>query len=159
MKTLCVGLFILTLFCAVGCTQKASDVPEATAPATRQPSAGAVKTVVNKPIPGEASGTFSLSVPFEPVGLKQGEDEAVRIGINRGEDFGEQVSLELSGLPAGVTVEAADPIIKQGSTGVTISLKAAADAALGDFTIQVTGHTASSGADFSEEFKLTVAQK
>ena len=159
MKTLCVGLFMLTLVGAVGCTQKASEVPEATAPATRQPSAEAVQAVVQRPIPGEASGTFNLSVPFESVSLTQGGSESVRIGINRGENFGEQVALELSGLPAGVTVETADPVIQHGSTGVALTLKAAADAALGDFTITVTGHTASSGADFSKEFKLTVAQK
>ncbi len=159
MKTLCVGLFMLTLVGAVGCTQKESEVPEATAPATRRPSAEAVQAVVQRPIPGEASGTFNLSVPFESVSLTQGGSESVRIGINRGENFGEQVALELSDLPAGVTVETADPVIKHGSTGVALTLKAAADAALGDFTITVTGHTASSGADFSKEFKLTVAQK
>ncbi len=158
MKMLCVGLFVLTLASAAGCTQNATEVPEAAAPPVLRPSAEAVQTVVKRPIAGEASGTFSLSVPFESVSLTQGEDTPVRIGINRGEDFGEQVALELSGLPAGVSVETADPVIKHGSTGVTITLKAAGDAALGDFTIKVTGHTASSGDDFSEEFKLTVAQ-
>ena len=38
-------------------------------------------------------------------------------------------------------------------------LKVASDAALGDFTVKVTGRTASSGPDFSEEFMMTVAQK
>jgi hypothetical protein len=56
-------------------------------------------------------------------------------------------------------VETSDPVIKHGSTGVTLLLKAAGDAALGDFTVKVTGHTASSGADFTQEFKITVAQK
>jgi hypothetical protein len=38
-------------------------------------------------------------------------------------------------------------------------LKAAPDAAVGDFTFKVTGLTTSSGADFSKEVNLTVSQK
>ena len=37
--------------------------------------------------------------------------------------------------------------------------KAADDAALGDFTVKLTGHTATSGTDATNELKLTVAQK
>jgi len=37
--------------------------------------------------------------------------------------------------------------------------KAASDAALGEFMVKVKGHTASSGADFTKEFKMTVAEK
>lgn len=81
------------------------------------------------------------------------------IGINRGEDFREEVAIEVSGLPQGVTLETGTPVIKQGDTDAALMLKAAPDAALGDFTIKVKGQTASSGADFSKEVKLTVAQK
>ena len=180
MKTLGVALLVLTLLGAVGCTRDASEGPEATTPATREQSAKPVarvakkpiageaereqsakpvERVAEKPIPGEADRTFSLTVPFEAVTLTQEGEQPVLIGINRGENFGEQVAIEVSGLPAGVTLETADPVIKPGSTDVTLTLKATADAALGDFTAKVTGHTASSGADFSKELKVTVAQK
>jgi hypothetical protein len=81
------------------------------------------------------------------------------IGINRGENFREEVEIEVSELPQGVTLETAKPVIQQGDMDATLMLRAAPDAALGDFTFKVTGHTTSSGADFSKEVKLTVAQK
>jgi uncharacterized membrane protein len=156
MKTISTGLIVLALAAAVGCGKSTTESPQAAAPA--QPAKPEL-TVAKKPIAGEADSTFSLSVPFEAVALIQGEEKPVLIGINRGENFGEEVAIKVSGLPAGVTVETSDPVIKHGSTGVTLLLKAAGDAALGDFTVKVTGHTASSGADFTQEFKITVAQK
>jgi hypothetical protein len=65
----------------------------------------------------------------------------------------------VSDLPQGVTLETENPVIKEGDTDAALMLKAAPDAALGDFTFKVTGHTKSSGADFTEEVNLTVAQK
>ncbi|MDX1948627.1 MAG: hypothetical protein SFU86_24785 [Pirellulaceae bacterium] len=159
MKTLVAGLVCLTLAVAVGCTESSSDRPQAVAPAAGVQPNEPVKVVAKKPIAGEADKTFSLSVPFESVRLTQGEGKSMLIGINRGENFREEVSIKVSGLPQGVTLETADPVIKQGDMDAGLMLKAAPDAALGDFTIKVTGHTASSGADFSKEVKLIVAQK
>jgi uncharacterized membrane protein len=116
-------------------------------------------TVANKPILGEAEDTFSLSMPFRSVTVNQGEEKSVVIGINRGRNFGEEVAIKLAGLPAGVSMKTAEPVIEHGSTDAEIVLQAADDAALGDFTVTVTGHTSSSGDDASNEFKLTVAQK
>ncbi|MFO7907120.1 MAG: hypothetical protein ACQESR_01915 [Planctomycetota bacterium] len=159
MKTLSVTLSVtllgLTLLGAVGCGQNASEDPEATAPAKDEQSA---KPGEKKPIAGEADNTFSLSMPFEAVTLAQGEEQSVLIGIDRGESFAEQVDITVSDLPAGVTLETADPAIKPGSTDVTLVLKAADDASLGDFTAKMTGHTASSAPDFSEEFMITVTE-
>ena len=159
MKSFFVGLFVLTLAVAVGCMESSSDGPQTVAQPNREPSNEPVKVVAEKPIAGEADKTFSLSAPFESVTLTQGEEQSLLIGINRGENFREEVALEVSGLPQGVTLETADPSIQQGEVEAPLVLKAAPDAALGDFTIKVTGHTASSGADFSKEVKLTVAQK
>ena len=157
MKTLGIGLCVFVMFTAFGCSGSATKESKATA-ATKEP-AEPVRTVVNKPIAGDADETFSLSVPFESVSLTQGEDKSVLIGINRGENFREQVAIKLSDLPEGVSLETTDPVIEQGTTDATLMLKAASDAALGDFTFKVTGHTASSGADFSKEIKLTVSKR
>jgi len=159
MKTLFVGLFVLTLAVAAGCTESSSDGPRAVSPRESEQPNESVKVVAKKPIAGEADKTFSLSVPFESVTLTQGEEKSMLIGINRGENFREEVSIEVSGLPEGVTLETADPVIQPGDMDSALMLKAAPDSALGDFTIKVTGHTTSSGADFSKEVKLTVAQK
>ena len=159
MRKLSVGLSVLTLAVAVGCTDSSSDGPQAVAPTNREQPNEPVQVVAKKPIVDEADNTFSLSVPFEPVTLTQDQEKSMLIGINRGENFREEVAIEVSGLPQGVTLETAKPVIEQGDTDAALMLKAAPDAALGDFTIKVTGHTTSSGADFSKEVNLTVAQK
>ena len=155
MKTLAIGVCAFVIFAAVGCSKSTPEGSQAT-PSTEKP---AQPVSDKKPVAGEADKTFSLSVPFESVALKQGEEKSVLIGINRGEDFREEVALKVSGLPKGVTLETAAPVITQGSTDATLTFKAASDAALGDFTVKVTGHTASSGADFTKEFKMTVAER
>jgi uncharacterized membrane protein len=159
MKTSSVALLVLGLLGAVGCDRGTPGGPGAQAPTTSNEASKPAPTVANKPIIGEAENTFSLSVPFLSTTLKQGEEKTVVIGINRGRNFGEEVAIQVAGLPAGVTLESANPVIKHGSTEAPIVLKAADDAALGDFTVKVTGHTASSGADSSNELKITVAQK
>ena len=60
-------------------------------------------------------------------------------------------------MPQGVTLDPASPVIKHGATETKVTLKAAADASLGDFTVKVTGHP-TKGADASHEFKITVAK-
>lgn len=159
MKKLLMSLLVLSLFIATGCNRGTSVTENATEPGSTERSGDDLAMVAKMPVAGEVEQTFSLSIPFETVDLVQEGETEVRIGINRGENFAEQVEVKISGLPKGVTVETKEPIITQGSTGVDLILKAASDAALGDFTATVTGQTASSGSDFSTEIKLTVSQK
>lgn len=102
--------------------------------------------------------TFTLSVPFLSPSLKQGEAKAVAISIKRDKAFDKDVTLAFADLPAGVTVDPATPAIKNGDTETKITLKAADDAALGTFTVKMTGHP-TAGADATQEFKFTVAKK
>ncbi len=60
-------------------------------------------------------------------------------------------------MPQGVTLDPTSPVIKHGETETKVTLKAAADASLGEFTIKVIGHP-TKGADGSTEFKITVAK-
>ncbi|MEQ8789335.1 MAG: hypothetical protein RIC55_23780 [Pirellulaceae bacterium] len=167
MKSLFAIVALISLVAAVGCSKSEPQTPAVTAnapdkprqPADAKPVVAKKPIVAEKPIAGEADKTFSLSVPFDSIELTQGEQQAVLIGINRGTDFRERVAIEVTGLPAGVTLETADPVIEHGSSDVTLMFKAAADASLGDFTVKVTGRTSSSGADFTKEFKVIVAQK
>jgi len=171
MKTLAIGVCAFVMFAAFGCNKSTPDSSQANALAKKssQPVTTVKKPVVEKPtvekplaeepIAGEADRTFSLSVPFESVALTQGEENSVLIGINRGENFREEVAIEVSGLPEGVTLETKAPSIEHGSTDATLKFKASSDAALGDFTAKLTGRTASSGADFTKNFKMTVAKK
>jgi hypothetical protein len=102
--------------------------------------------------------TFSLSVPILAVKVKQGEAKEVTIGIKRGKNFDEDVALKLEGVPTGVTAEPAAPSIKKSEKEAKINLKAADDAAVGDFTVKVIGHP-TKGGDATNEFKVTVAKK
>jgi hypothetical protein len=102
--------------------------------------------------------TFTLSMPFWTTALKQGEAKAVSIAIDREKRFDQDVTLKFEGLPKGVTVEPADAVIKNGTGEAKFVVKAADDAALGDFAVKVTGHP-TKGADATHEFKFTVAKK
>jgi uncharacterized membrane protein len=105
-----------------------------------------------------ADDTFTLSPPKLATTLKQGESKMVTIGINRGKNFDQDVGLKFEGVPEGVSIEPAAPSIKHGDAEAKVTVKAAADAALGDFTVKVTGHP-TKGTDGANEFKLTVKKK
>jgi hypothetical protein len=102
--------------------------------------------------------SFTLSMPFWTTSLKQGETKAVSIAITREKRFDQDVTFKFDGLPKGITVEPASAVIKNGEPEAKFVLKATDDAALGDFSVMVTGHPMK-GADASHEFKFTVARK
>jgi hypothetical protein len=102
--------------------------------------------------------TFTLTVPTFATKIKQDESKAVTIGIKRGKNFDQDVTLKLDGLPQGVSVEPAEPVIKHGDTEAKLTFKAADDAALGDFTVKVTGHPEKGGAA-TNKLTLTVQKK
>ena len=146
MKSSLAGLLALALVALTGCNQ---GTPEGSGITTRPRS---------NPSYGEAEKTFNLSVPRMSTTLHQGETKEVAIGIERGKNFEEDVTLKFADGPEGVTIESASPIIKHGDTEAKVTLKATADASLGDFTVKVTGHP-TKGPDATSEFKITVAKK
>jgi hypothetical protein len=107
---------------------------------------------------GQTENTFSLSVPTLATKLKQGESKIVTIGIKRGKNFDEDVALKCENLPQGVTIEPATTEIKHGDSETKVTVKAAPDAAVGTFTVKVTGHPAK-GPDATNELKLTIEKK
>jgi uncharacterized membrane protein len=100
---------------------------------------------------GPGAPTFSTK-------LKQGESKVVDIGIKRGKNFDEDVALKFDNMPQGVTLDPASPVIKHGDKETKITVKAANDAAVGDFTVKVTGHP-TKGADATNDLKLTVQKQ
>jgi hypothetical protein len=105
-----------------------------------------------------AKDTFTLGTPFLSPTLKQGEAKAISITIKRAKAFDQDVALSFADLPAGVTLDPVGPTIKKGEPEAQVTLKAADDAALGTFTVKMTGHP-TVGADATHEFKFTVAKK
>jgi hypothetical protein len=107
---------------------------------------------------GQAEETFSLSTPLLSTSIKQGESKVVDIGIKRGKNFDQDVSLKFEALPEGVTVEPAKPIIKHGDNDAKVTVKATDSAAVGDFTAKVIGHPAK-GVDATHNLTISVKKK
>jgi len=118
-------------------------------------SAGGPGTTDKQPRYGQADSTFNLTTPS--TSLEQGETKTVSIGVKRGTNFQEDVTLGFADVPQGVIIDPASPVIKHGETETKVTLQASADASLGDFTVKVTGHP-TKGPDASHEFKITVAK-
>jgi hypothetical protein len=146
MKSSFAGLLVVVFVAFTGCNLGTRGGPGATNPNAR------------KPLYGQSDDTFNLSVPSLSTALKQGETKATSIGIQRGTNFDEQVTLIFASMPRGVTLDPPSPVIKRGETEAKVALTAANDASLGDFTLNVTGHP-TKGADASNELKITVAKR
>lgn len=144
MKSFFAAILFGALVILIGCGQGTSGGPGATTPPSK------------KPMLGQTEDTFSLTVPSTK--LNQGETKTVSVGISRGKNFNEDVSLKVGDLPKGVTLDPASALIKHGDTDAKLTLKAANDAALGDFTVKVTGHP-TKGADAVAELKISVAKQ
>jgi uncharacterized membrane protein len=139
-------LTVTALAILIGCSEGTPGGPEAT------------QVTAKKPIVGQADDTFNLDVPKMSTQLKQGEKKELAISVARGKNFDEEVTLKFDGVPKGMTLEPARPVIMHGDKGTKITLTLADDAALGDFTVKVTGHP-TKGADSTNMLKVTVAKK
>ena len=146
MKRSFAGVLLMALLAVTGCSQGTSGGPGVSDPPKKQP------------VFGEADATFNLSMPMTSTTIHQGGSKEVAVGIKRGKNFEEDVTLEFADGPKGVTIDSANPVIKHGDTEAKLTFKAADDAALGEFTVKVTGHP-TKGADASNDFKITVAKK
>lgn len=102
--------------------------------------------------------SFTIQLPLLAVSLKQGASTKISISISRDEKFNQDVVLSFGEIPTGVTLEPGSLVINQGGSESEITLSAASDAALGDFTVTVLGNPAS-GREASKELKLSVVEK
>lgn len=144
MKSALVGMAALALFALVGCNNGTSGGP------------GVDK---NKPkTVGQTDETFKLSLPTLATKLKQGEAKEVTIGIKRGKNIDEDVTIKFEDVPKGVTFDPASPTIKHGDTEAKVTVKAADDAAVGDFTVKVIGKPGK-GVEAKDDLKLSISKK
>jgi len=109
------------------------------------------------PVAGDPENTFRLDAPNLTTTVKQGETKVVTIGIARAKNFDQDVTLKFEGMPEGVTIDPAEPMIKHGEKEVKINVSAAADAAVNDFTVKIVGHPAT-GPDATNKFNLSVSK-
>lgn len=86
--------------------------------------------------------------------VARGATDKVTILINR-DHFNDPVTVTLSGLPKGVTVEEKELLIPGDSNSVTATLKADKDAPVGDAPVTITAKS-NAVPDNKQTFKLTV---
>lgn len=142
MKTLS-SLCLVALLVLTGCRSGTAGGP------------GVSKDPDQQPLVGQANDTFQLE--RAQASIKQGETKAVSIVIKRATNFGEDVTLAFSDLPSGLSVDDSTPRIGHGDSEARFTLTAASDAALGDFSISVTGHP-TNGSDATNKLDITVTK-
>jgi hypothetical protein len=147
MKRVLAALVVPALLAIVGCN-----------PSGTPGGPGATGGSAKKPLIGEADDTFDLNPPSLSVSVTQGETKATSIGIKRGKNFDQDVGLKFADMPKGVSIDPASPVIRHGDAEAKFTVKAADDAAVGNFVIKVTGHPGT-GPNASHEFKITVSKK
>ena len=145
MKRLSTGLALTLLAGAAGCDKAGTPGgPGAAAPSAKPP------------LIGRADDTFDLTTAS--VSLAQGEAAPAAVGIKRGTNFDQDVTLAFDGLPPGVTLDPAKPVVLTKNTDAKFTLTAGDTAAPGEFTVKVSGRPAK-GADATTQFTLTVAKR
>jgi uncharacterized membrane protein len=149
MKQLLTVLALGTLLATIGCNGSGTSGGPG---ATNRDRNGDRDSGVHVTQP---ENTFSLSVPTLGTSIKQGERNTVKIGISRGKNFDGDVKLSFDGLPQGASISPAHPTIDSSEKEETVTLEAAKDAPLGDFTITVKGKP-SKGPEATNTFKITV---
>jgi uncharacterized membrane protein len=107
---------------------------------------------------GQTSTSFKIEAPAMATSLKQGDTQEVKLKVDRGKDFKQDVKLkvEVLGEAKGISVDPAEPVVKAGDKeDLKIKVTAAKDAAIGDHTLRITG-VPESGVTAPVEVKVTV---
>jgi hypothetical protein len=159
MKALWTLMMIGVVATFVGCNQQTPGGPGVTGTTTSNTGTSTTTTTTaNKPIYGEAAGTFDVNAPSLATRVTQGETQTATVSLSRGKDFNEDVAISVTDLPEGVTVEPANPMIKHDEKETTLTFHAAPEAAVGEFTAKVMAHP-TKGADATSTMKVTVLKK
>ncbi len=143
MKSTFAGFALVALTALAGCSQGTPGGPGTTDKA---------------PTYGQANDTFNLSVPLKTSTVQQGKQTETMIGVKRGKNFDEDISLRFTDIPPGVTIEPGSMMIKHGDSDAKFTFKAGDNAPIGDFLIKITGHP-TKGSDAEVEYKLKIAAK
>lgn len=102
----------------------------------------------------ERGNKLTLVAPADQT-LEQGDTEKVTVAIAR-KGFEEAVTVRFEGLPAGVRVVEADPLIPKDDNTRTFTLQADATAALVENQTATVTASGPGGMSVSEQFKVTV---
>ena len=129
MKKFLGGMIALALVIAIGCT----------------PNGGSEKPKTGEPM--------TLKAPAA-TDLKAGDKQEVKVAIERGKDFKEEVTVKLEA-PKGITVEPDSKVLAAGDKELSVKVGAAADTAEGKQTITITA-TPKTGKAVTSKFDVNV---
>jgi uncharacterized membrane protein len=122
-------------------------------------SAGCEQTTTTGPQGGTTARTASpkrltLTAAKDQT-IRRGDTDKILVAINR-DNFNDPVTVRVTGLPKGISVlEGNDAVIPGGSNSATVTLKAAADADLGEHNVTLSAEAAGLEKN-SQVFRLTV---
>jgi uncharacterized membrane protein len=132
MKTAIALLLSVTLLAVIGC---------------ESPSGGGMSS----------DQGFKIVVPVFDKTVKQGETRTVTIDLNRGKYFKQDVKLDIKA-SKGISVEPVGAMVRASDApGVSLRITVAADAALGEYKIYITG-TPTTGEPTSIDFGVKVVK-
>ena len=101
---------------------------------------------------------FRIAVPSFETDIKQGELQTVTVSVRRGDDFKQDVKLEIK-TTKGISVEPASVLVKASDKpDVQLRIAASKDAALGECRVHVTG-TPGTGEPTSADFNVKVVAR
>jgi uncharacterized membrane protein len=107
-----------------------------------------------------SASTFNISGPPAATAptIKQGDKQTVKLTLNRGKDFKEDVTLSVDA-PAGLSVDLDPKTVKASdSKEVAATVTVGKDTAVGDHTVKVTAKPETGNAT-NLEFKVKVEKK
>ena len=90
--------------------------------------------------------------------MTQGESHKITIGIDRGSDFTQPVSMTLTSSEKGLSIDPANPNIAANESKVDVTLTAAEDATIGLTTISLIGEP-SSGKSVDGSIQVRITEK
>jgi uncharacterized membrane protein len=101
------------------------------------------------------SATFTIKAPTLSTTVQQGDTHTVKLAVDRGKDFHDDVTLRFDA-PAGLKVNPAEHTVKAGDQeDVQVKVTADKDAPVGEHMVKVTGMPAS-GSATSVDFKIKI---
>jgi hypothetical protein len=125
-----IGASALVALLAIGCQQSTS-----TGPAT-PPTGTAQRPTTTSPAVNSSAVKKLTVTAAKDQSIDQGESDKVLVTINR-DNFDDPVTIRLNDLPVGVECTNNSVVIPAGSNSATLTLKAAADAPVGEHNVTI----------------------
>jgi hypothetical protein len=106
--------------------------------------------------PANEEATFKLELPTGAKNIEAGKSDTVSIGIDRGDNFTQDVTVSFMP-PPGVTVDPSETTIRSDASEVEVTIRVDPSAQIGEQTISVSG-SAGSGPPATGDLKIEITK-